>query len=143
MINVNVYAGDNYLPAADAKYNNLIWEEISGGLKIRFTITKKIVSYYNNNFINFPNTGYSDPGIYFQCPSKDINTIGRVGAVTNEDVQSWEGCSQKCQEMKGCKYWTWHHGNTAQYLRYKCMTMTDAAGRGGDPNTVSGRRDCL
>ena len=31
MTNVNVYAGDNYLPAADAKYNNLIWEEISGG----------------------------------------------------------------------------------------------------------------
>ena len=42
MTNVNVYAGDNYLPAADAKYNNLIWEEISGGLKIRFTITKKL-----------------------------------------------------------------------------------------------------
>ena len=32
MTNVNVYAGDNYLPAADAKYNNLIWEEISGGM---------------------------------------------------------------------------------------------------------------
>ena len=34
MTNVNVYAGDNYLPAADAKYNNLIWEEISGGIYI-------------------------------------------------------------------------------------------------------------
>ena len=35
MTNVNVYAGDNYLPAADAKYNNLIWEEISGGIYIK------------------------------------------------------------------------------------------------------------
>ena len=34
MTNVNIYAGDNYLPAADAKYNNLIWEEISGGIYI-------------------------------------------------------------------------------------------------------------
>ena len=34
MTNVNVYAGDNYLPAANAKYNNLIWEEISGGIYI-------------------------------------------------------------------------------------------------------------
>ena len=34
MTNVNVYAGDNYLPAADAKYINLIWEEISGGIYI-------------------------------------------------------------------------------------------------------------
>ena len=32
MANVNVYASDNYLPSADAKYNNLIWEEISGGI---------------------------------------------------------------------------------------------------------------
>ena len=44
MTNVNVYAGDNYLPAADAKYNNLIWEEISGGINMG------LFKYYNINF---------------------------------------------------------------------------------------------
>ena len=94
-------------------------------------------------FIIFPNVGYSDPGIFFHCPDHKANTVGRVGSVTHKDVKSWEACSQKCQEMEGCKYWTWHHAKAAKYYRYKCMTMTDAAGRGGDPNTVSGRRDCL
>ena len=31
MEKLNVFAGDKYLPAAKAKYDNLIWEEISGG----------------------------------------------------------------------------------------------------------------
>ena len=97
-------------------------------------------------FIIFPNVGYSDPGLFFHCPDHKANTMGRVGAITHENVQSWEACSQKCQEMEGCKYWTWHYANAAKNLRYKCMTMTDATGRlqpPYSPDTVSGRRDCV
>ena len=51
-------------------------------------------------FIMFPNVGYSDPGTYFHCPDHKANTSGiRVGSVTHENVQSWEACSQKCQDM--------------------------------------------
>ena len=101
-----------------------------------------------NRLISYPNTGYSEPpGIDFLCPDNDTNTVGRVAAVTHENVQSWEACSQKCQEMwqkmEGCKYWTWHHGNAPPKWRYKCMTMIDASGKTGNTNTVSGRRDCV
>ena len=96
-------------------------------------------------FIMFPNVGYSDPGIYFHCPHKNygILKIEMVGAVTHEDVKSWEACSQKCQEMEGCKYWTWQRANKVYYLPYKCWTMTDATGKIANSNHVSGRRDCL
>ena len=46
MANVNVYAGDNYLPAADAEYNNLIWEEISGGINSFLTTQIHKLSKY-------------------------------------------------------------------------------------------------
>ena len=102
-----------------------------------------------HRFISYTNTGYSEPpGIDFLCPDNNTNTVGRVGAVTHENVRSWEACGQKCQEMwqengmEGCKYWTWHHGNAPPKWRYKCMTMKDVTGKTGNTNTVSGRRDC-
>ena len=116
MTNVNVYAGNNYLPAANAKYDNLIWEEISGG---------------------------TDPPIISQCPHKYITTIGRIGSKTIENVRSWEACGQLCLNRLGCKYWTWHHGDGDQGLKYKCVTMKDATGKKIDWNTVSGRKDCI
>ena len=54
MANVNVYAGDNYLPAADAKYNNLIWEEISGWLYTGlFKVFKDNTILYRFTVIHF------------------------------------------------------------------------------------------
>ena len=48
---------------------------------------------------------------------------------------TWLACAQLCRERVGCRYWTWHHGHT-------CVTMTDAAKLHGNPDAVSGNRDC-
>ena len=76
------------------------------------------------------------------CPANLVNTWGRVGGVTT-DVKTWEECAKLCQKRSSCRYWTWHHDKTPHlYLRYKCVTMTDAASTYGNPDTVSGTRDC-
>ena len=76
------------------------------------------------------------------CPANLVNTWARVGGKTKK-VKSWEECAKLCQKRASCRYWTWHHDKTPHlYLRYKCVTMTDAASTYGNPDTVSGTRDC-
>ena len=76
------------------------------------------------------------------CPANLVNTWARVGGETT-DVKTWEECAKLCQKRASCRYWTWHHDKTPHlYLRYKCVTMTDAASTYGNPDTVSGTRDC-
>ena len=76
------------------------------------------------------------------CPANLVNTWGRVGGKTT-DVKTWEACAKLCQQRDSCRYWTWHHDKTPHlYLRFKCVTMTDAASTYGNPDTVSGTRDC-
>ena len=77
----------------------------------------------------------ADPGLPIRCPAEQINTGSRVGPETKKDVKTWMACAQLCRERVGCRYWTWHHGHT-------CVTMTDAAKLHGNPNAVSGNRDC-
>ena len=77
----------------------------------------------------------SDPGLPIRCPAEQINTSGRISPKTKKKVSSWSACAQLCRERVGCRYWTWHHGHT-------CVTMTDAAKLHGNPDAVSGNRDC-
>ena len=76
------------------------------------------------------------------CPANLVNTGARVGGKTT-DTKTWEECAKLCQKRASCRYWTWHHDKTPHlYLRFKCVTMTDAASTYGNPDTVSGTRDC-
>ena len=85
----------------------------------------------------------ADPGLPIRCPAERINTGRRVSPKTKKRVSSWMACAQLCRERVGCRYWTWHHGKTHHvHLRHSCVTMTDAAKLDGNPDAVSGNRDC-
>ena len=93
----------------------------------------------------------ADPGLPIRCPAEQINTGRRVNLVNTwarvgqkwAKVKTWEACAKLCQKRASCRYWTWHHDKTPHlYLRYKCVTITDAASTYGNPDTVSGTRDC-
>ena len=84
-------------------------------------------------------------GFKYSCPDEYYNTHGpgdRVNPEWTKNVQSWQDCSALCLKRRDCNYWTWHHGDSGEWA-HKCVTMTDAAGKGYEPNVVSGERSCF
>ena len=65
--------------------------------------------------IKAPSTTYnynSDPGISLRCPSKGLETRGRMQPGERKAVRSWMECAKLCRERSDCRYWTMY--NTTQ-----------------------------
>ena len=78
------------------------------------------------------------------CPATDTNTKDKKWPAPNankENVQSWQECSQYCQELPACQIWTWHGPSQGQYA-YKCHLMTSAGSTESKSDIVSGHKSC-
>ena len=70
------------------------------------------------------------------CPAQNMMAVGGAGRERNEDVKSWEECSDCCRKKSDCKYWTWYSPQSA------CVTMTNARSLKKKKKLWSGDRKC-
>ena len=71
-----------------------------------------------------------------KCPAQNMMAMGGAGRERNENVKSWEECSDCCRKKSDCKYWTWY---SPQSL---CVTMTNARSLKVSKKRMSGTREC-
>ena len=71
-----------------------------------------------------------------KCPAQNMMAVGGAGRERNENVKSWEECSDCCRKKSDCKYWTWNKPQSV------CVTMTNARSVKQKKNVWSGVREC-
>ena len=71
-----------------------------------------------------------------KCPAQNMMAMGGAGRERNENVKSWEECSDCCRKKSDCKYWTWNKPQSV------CVTMTNARSVKQKKNVWSGVREC-
>ena len=70
------------------------------------------------------------------CPAQNMMAVGGAGRERNENVKSWEECSDCCRKKSDCKYWTWYAPQSA------CVTMTNARSLKKKKKLWSGSQEC-
>ena len=75
------------------------------------------------------------------CPQKNKNYGQGDGLEEEDDIQSWEECSDLCYKRSECQYWTWHHGGAGEYS-HRCHTMKTVGVEYENFNCVSGTSAC-
>ena len=70
------------------------------------------------------------------CPAQNMMAVGGAGRERNENVKSWEECSDCCRKKSDCKYWTWYSPQSV------CVTMTNARSLKKKKKLWSGSHEC-
>merc|ERR1711944_136452 len=68
---------------------------------------------------------------------ENLNTTGRQFITMIKNVNSYQDCNSLCQQVGGCRFWTWNKHSAGAYAR-NCVLMSGYAGTVVDGNAVSG-----
>jgi len=75
------------------------------------------------------------------CKKGDLNLHGGTKIDEMAGVKTWQACSDRCEEIYACTYWTWHKANGSKWAEI-CVTMTGYEYTTFDENVISGEKVC-